>query len=148
VTTVQVERVIGRPPRDVFDFVATDHFDNHPKWDPEVVEMTQTSPGPVRVGATGRVVRRQGRRTAEGTVTVTKWEPNDAASWDVEFGPFRLRQTVVLVPEEGGAATRLRLSIETVAHGPIKVLVPLLRSRFRKTMARSLANIADCLEQH
>lgn len=146
-TSVQVERVIRRPPSDVFDFVATNHFENHPTWDPEVVEMTQTSPGPVRAGTTARVVRRQGRRTVNGTATVTRFEPTDTASWDVEFGSFRLCQTVTLLPEERGAATRLRLSIEALAHGPIKVLIPLLRSRFRKTMERSLAIIADRLEQ-
>lgn len=146
-TTVQVEKVIARPPSEVFDFVATNHFDNHPKWDPEVVKMTQTSPGPVGVGTTARIVRRQGRRTVDGTVTVTEYGPNDRASWDVDFASFRLRQTVTLLPEEAGAATRLRLSIETVARGPIKVLVPLLRRRFRKTMAHSLATIADRLEQ-
>jgi hypothetical protein len=147
VTAVQVERVIARPPRDVFDFVATDHFGNHPKWDPDVVEMTQTSPGPMRVGTTARVVRRQGRRTVDGTVTVMEFEPNGKAAWDVEFGSFRLRQTVTLLPEDRGTATRLQLSIETVVSGPIKVVMPLLRSRFRKNMSQSLTNIADRLEQ-
>jgi hypothetical protein len=148
VTAVQVERVIARPPRDVFDFVARNHFDNHPKWDPDVVEMAQTSPRPMRVGTTAHVVRRQGRRTVDGTVTVTEFEPNDKAAWDVEFGSFRLRQTVTLLPEEAGATTRLQLSIETVVSGPIKVLMPLLRIRFQKNMAQSLTNIADHLERH
>ena len=59
-TFISVERVIARPPRTVFDFVATHHFQNHPKWDPDVLEMTQMSPGTVRTGTTARVVRRQG----------------------------------------------------------------------------------------
>ena len=33
------------PPGTVFDFVAAHHFENHPRWDPDVLEMNQTSPG-------------------------------------------------------------------------------------------------------
>jgi hypothetical protein len=47
VTVLTLERIVQRPPMEVFDFVATHHFDNHPRWDPDVLEMTQTSPGPV-----------------------------------------------------------------------------------------------------
>jgi hypothetical protein len=108
--------------------------------------MTQTSPAPVGVGTTARVVRRQGRRRVEGSATVTEYEPDRRAAWEVRFGPFLLRQRAELVPERGGAATRLRLSIETRATGPVRFLVPLLRSRFRKTMERSLSAIAARLE--
>jgi hypothetical protein len=62
---------------------------------------------------TARMVRRQGSRRVEGSATVTEYEPDRRAAWDVRFGPSRLRQRAELVPEQGGAATRLRLSIET-----------------------------------
>jgi hypothetical protein len=143
-TLLTVERIVQRPPMEVFDFVARHHFDNHPRWDPDVLEMTQTSPG-VSVGATARVVRRQGRRV-EGSATVTEFEPDRRAAWDVRFGPFLLRQRTELAPEQGGAATRLRLSIETRATRPVRFLVPLLRRRFRKTMECSLSTIAARLE--
>jgi len=115
VTVVSREKIVRRPPADVFDFVATKHFENHPRWDPELLEMTQTSPGPVGIGTTARVVRRQGRRRVEGTATVTAYEPGRVAAWDVRFGRFLLRQRSEYAPEEGGRATRLRLTIETRA---------------------------------
>jgi polyketide cyclase/dehydrase/lipid transport protein len=146
VTVLTVERIVRRPPKAVFDFVATHHFENHPTWDPDVLEMTQTSSGPVGVGTTARVVRRQGRRRVEGNATVTEYEPDRRAAWEVRFGPFLLRQRAELVPERGDAATRLRLSIETRATGPVRFLVPLLRGRFRNTMERSLSTIAARLE--
>ena len=145
-TIVTVERIVQRPPEVVFDFVATHHFENHPRWDPDLLEMSQTSPGPVGVGTTARVVRRQGRGQVEGTATVLDYEPNRQAAWEVCFGPFRLDQRAELIPEQGGAATRLRLSVDTSAEGPIRVIVPLLRGRFRKTMTHSLRNIAALLE--
>ena len=146
-TVVKVERILHHPPEQVFNFVATNHFQNHPRWDPDLLEMKQTSPGPVQVGTTAHVVRRQGRGIVEGTATVTEYLPSRSASWEVEFGPFLLRQRAELTPENDGAATRLQLSIDTRAKGPIKVIVPLLRGRFRRTMEQSLATIGTLLDQ-
>ncbi len=144
---VSVERIVQRPPQVVFDFVATQHFENHPRWDPDLLEMTQTSAGPVRVGTTARVVRRQGRRRVEGTARVVAFEPDRRAAWEVGFGSFRLDQRAEFLSEQGGAATRLRLSIGTRARGPAAMILPLLRGRFRKTMTQSLQTIAALLER-
>jgi hypothetical protein len=146
VTVVSSERIVRRPPAEVFDFVATNHFKNHPRWDPDLLEMTQTSPGPMAIGTTARMVRRQGRRRVEGTATVTAYEPNRVAAWDVRFGPFLLRQRSEYVPEEGGRATRLRLTVETRARGPIQILLPLMRGRFRRTLDCSLTSIGTLIE--
>jgi hypothetical protein len=109
--------------------------------------MSQTSPGPVGVGTTARVVRRQGRGQVEETATVLEYEPDRRAAWAVRFGPFRLDQRAELIPEQAGAATRLRLSVDTSAEGPIRVIVPFLRGRFRRTMTESLHTIAALLER-
>lgn len=77
---------------------------------------------------------------------MTEYQPDQSAAWDVQFGPFLLRQRVKLAPDQGGAATRLRLSIETRAKGLVRLMVLLLRSRFRKTMEQSLTKIASFLE--
>jgi hypothetical protein len=145
-TVVSVESIVDRPPEVVFDFVARHQFENHPRWDPDLVEMSQTSLGPMGIGTAARVVRRQGRRRVEGTATVRAYEPDRVAAWDVRFGPFRLDQRAELIPERDGAATRLRLSIDTTAHGPVRVILPLLCPRFRKSMTQSLSTIAALLE--
>jgi hypothetical protein len=145
-SVVRVERVVHVPPAEVFDHVAVHHFENHPRWDRDVLEMRQTSSGPVGVGTTASVVRRQGKRRVEGTATVTAYEPVRFAAWQVDFGAFRLRQEVELVPQEAGAATRLSISIETAAQGPFGLLLPLMRPRFRTAMERSVARIAALVE--
>jgi hypothetical protein len=72
---LSASQVIERPPAEVFRFVATDHLQNHPKWDPAVTAITQTSPGPMGVGATARLVRTDRGRRVEGTVEVTEYRP-------------------------------------------------------------------------
>ena len=145
-TVVTVEHIVQRPPEAVFDFVARHHFENHPRWDPDLIEMRQTSHGPMGIGSTAHVVRRQGRQRVAGIATVQGYEPDRYAAWDVRFGTFRLDQRAELIPERGGAATRLRLSIDATARGPIRVVLPLLRARFRKTMTQSLRTIAALLD--
>ncbi len=147
VGSVRVEGVVQAPPAVVFDHVAAHHFENHPRWDPEVLEMRQTSRGPVGVGTTAVVIRRQGKRRVQGNVTVTAYDPVRFAAWHVDLGPFQLEQDVELVPEQGGAATRLRLGITTTARGPQGLLLPLMRIRFRTTMERSMAAITAQVER-
>ena len=142
-TVVRVERLVQRPPAQVFDFVATRHFDNHPRWDPDLLEMRQVTPGPVGPGTTAHVVRRQGRRRVEGIATVTEYQPCRRAAWEVQFGTFLLRQAVDVVPQRAGSATRLQLCIEARARAPVSFLLPLVRPRFRRNMLRSLATIDE-----
>jgi hypothetical protein len=144
---VEVETVVQCAPDRVFDFVATRHFENHPRWDPDVVEMTQQSPGTVEVGTAARVIRRQGRGRAEGIATVVEFQPTRRAAWDARFGSFRLHQEAEFLPEAGGSATRLRVRITTTAQGPVGLLLPLMRSRFGKTMSESLRRIAALVEE-
>lgn len=66
VSSTRVEGVVRAIPAEVFDHVAAHHFENHPRWDPDVLEMRQTSPGPVGVGTTAVVVLRQGRGVSRG----------------------------------------------------------------------------------
>jgi polyketide cyclase/dehydrase/lipid transport protein len=142
---VQAAQVIDSPPADVFRFVATDHFQNHPKWDPAIETMTPTSPAPMAPGSTARLVRRDRGKTVEGTVTVTEYEPVRAFAVVTQFGPFTLHQRAVLEPI-CSQATRLNLTIDTQAKGSIRFLLPLFGRRFRKTMARSLLAIKQHTE--
>jgi hypothetical protein len=59
---------------------------------------------------------------------------------------FRLHKRAEFIPERDEAATRPRLSIDTTAHGPIRVILPLFRRRFRRSMTQSLRTIAALLE--
>jgi hypothetical protein len=62
--------------------VATDHFENHPKWDPAVTSITKISPGPMGVRTTARLVRIDRSRRVEGSMEVTEYEPADGLAGD------------------------------------------------------------------
>jgi Polyketide cyclase / dehydrase and lipid transport len=138
-------QVIERPPAEVFRFVATDHFQNHPKWDPAVTAITQTSPGPMGVGTTARLVRTDRGRRIQGTMEVTEYEPVRRFTEVSRFGPFTLHARATLAPV-APASTRLQLVIDTHARGVVGLLLPLMRGTFRKTMARSLRIIKQHVE--
>lgn len=143
---LQAEVDIDAAPSDVYRFVATDHFANHPSWDPSVVAMTQTSPGPMRTGTTARVVRSDGGRRTEGVLTVTDYRPDHRFAVVVEFGPFRLDQRLSCSPGATGG-THLVLGIDSRAKGRLRLLLPLLRPRFARTMQASLRSIKRQVEE-
>jgi hypothetical protein len=140
-----VEQLIQKPPSEVFRFVATHHFENHPKWDPSIVELTPTSPGPMGEGATARLVRNDRGRRVDGNITVTEYKPDRSFATVSRFGPFQLHQRAVCDAVPDGV-TRLRLTIDTRAKGSLRLLLPLLRSRFRQTMNTSLRTIKQHVE--
>jgi hypothetical protein len=142
---LSASQVIERPPTQVFRFVATEHFQNHPKWDPAVTSITQTSPGPMGVGTTARLVRTDRGRQLQGSMEVTDYQPVSSFTEVSRFGPFTLHARATLAPV-APASTRLELMIDTHARGVIRLLLPLMKGTFRKTMARSLRIIKQQVE--
>jgi hypothetical protein len=76
---------------------------------------------------------------------VTEYEPVSSFTEVSRFGPFTLHARATLEPV-APASTRLELVIDTHARGAIRLLLPLMRGTFRKTMARSLRIIKQHVE--
>jgi hypothetical protein len=135
-------RLFSVPQAEVFRFVAAEHFQNHPRWDPSVTSITQASPRPMEVGATARLVRTGRGRRIEGSVKVTEYQPVTSSTVVSRFGPVMLRARTPFAPA-APASTRLQLVIDTHTRGVMGLLLPLLRGRFRKTMVKSLRWIKE-----
>lgn len=74
---VEVTQLIDRPVATVFGFCARDHVRNHPRWDP-MMQLEQITDGPIGVGT---VIRRRNTHFVEpieGTMEVTKFDPDHA----------------------------------------------------------------------
>ena len=143
---LQASQTIDRPPDQVFQYVAAEHFKNHPRWDPNIVELTQTAPGPMGAGATARLVRVDQGKRVEGTVEVVAYEPDRCFAAGARFGPFVLRQRADFEPV-GAERTRLTLTIDTEAAGLMRFLLPLFKRTFARTMAQSLQRIEEAVAE-
>lgn len=126
---IEADTIIDRPVAQVFQFVATDHFQNHPKWDPSIVEIIPLSPGPIAVGSTARVIRKQG----PGNLEVTAFEQDRLLTTRSIIGPFILVMTCQLTGVDA-MHTRLQLPAATEARGTIRLVAPLLKPLFTRTM--------------
>jgi hypothetical protein len=66
--------LIRRGLEDVFRYVATDFFDNYPKWSPEVCELEKLTTGQMAVGVKARQVRLDAVYRSEALFRVTEFE--------------------------------------------------------------------------
>ena len=107
---LDVSESIERPPADVFRFVATDHIENHPRWDPEL-SLVQETPGPIDVGTKIRR-NRAGETPVEGAMEIIEFDPDRTIGAVVRDGPMELRSWMTVEPE-GEAASRLTITVES-----------------------------------
>ena len=107
---LDVSESIERPPADVFRFVATDHVENHPRWDPEL-SLVQETPGPIGVGTKIRRSR-AGETPVEGDMEIIEFDPDRTIGAVVRDGPMELRSWMTVEPE-GEAASRLTITVES-----------------------------------
>ena len=108
---LDVSESIERPPADVFRFVATDHVQNHPRWDPQM-SLVQETPGPIGVGTRIRRSRAGGEVPLEGEMEITEFDPDRTIGGVIRDGPMELRSWMTVEPE-GEAASRLTFTVES-----------------------------------
>ena len=95
------EIVINRPREEVFDFVST--FENVPKWNRYILEVTKTSDGPVGVGSTFHQVR----KTEEQDFRVVTYDPNRELAVESLGSSSPQFKRHVTFESEGDDATRI-----------------------------------------
>ena len=69
--TYELHMPVRRSVEEVFDFVGTHYFENHPRWEREVVEVRRLTDGPFGVGSRGVMVRQVYGRRSEAPLEVT-----------------------------------------------------------------------------
>lgn len=108
--TVQVSQIVDRPIAPVFNFFATNHITNHPRWDPDI-ELERVSDEPIGVGT---VIRRRNSRSGtpvEGTMLVTEYDLNRAFATKIQDGPVEILGRAVFEAVEDHR-TRITTTIE------------------------------------
>jgi uncharacterized protein YndB with AHSA1/START domain len=110
---LELSQVINRPPAEVFRFIATDHVQNHPRWDPKMV-LRQLTEGPMGVGT---VIHRRNLHSGvpqEGTMEVVEFEPPYAFGMLIHDGPVEMHSRMTFEPD-GQSATHIAATLDIPA---------------------------------
>ena len=135
--------LINRPIETVYRFVSEDFFENYRKWSPEVIQLEQTSVGPVRTGTTGRQVRRDRGFRSEAAFRVTECVPLRSIGFASMTRPhFSVRYLF----EPAHQATRLIFSFELKPELFMRPLRRALNAAVDSEGRRVVSNIKALLE--
>jgi uncharacterized protein YndB with AHSA1/START domain len=107
---LEMSQVIERPPAEVFRFIAIDHVQNHPRWDPQM-ELRQLTEGPIGVGT---LIHRRHTHTGtpvEGTMEIVEFVPDRAFGMVIHDGPTEMHSRMTFEPV-GPHATRITGSLD------------------------------------
>jgi Polyketide cyclase / dehydrase and lipid transport len=135
--------VIERPPAQVFAFVSDPRNDT--EWTAWIVEVRQTSVGPLGVGASFVQGARFLRRRLEVPFELTAYEPNRKMALMPTRGPVRLAARRSVEPGEAGT----RVTIEGWGQSGffLNLLEPLIALAARRRLKIALVRLKHVLEQ-
>ncbi|MFB6615207.1 SRPBCC family protein [Streptomyces sp. NPDC085524] len=136
---------ISRSPDEVFAYV-TDPT-HLPEWQDSAVSAVPMGDLPVHVGSQVVVTRKVGRRRIPTKMEFT--ELDRPRSWHLHGieGPVRPEVQGTIEPLDGGARSRVTLSVDFEGHGLGRALVPLaVKPMVRREMPRSEEKLKHLLE--
>src|SRR5690349_11255482 len=118
------ERVIPRPPAEVFDYLAD--VTRQPEWVHGVSSCAwRTGTGPGEGAVADQTMTFLGRRR-DVPMTVTAFEPQQRVGYSKD-DPFPIRFSFELAPDAAG--TRVRYPVEMQPRGLLRLLLPLIGKR-------------------
>jgi len=136
----QVE--INRPVADVFAFVGTNYFANCPRWSPDCLELQQTSPGPMAVGAAAHEVRNINGKPVELETVVTEYEPTRTMSFRSTAPGRQTDGTYSFEPTSTGTRVRTTLKVEG---GFPRLATPLIGRSIQKALNQDMDRLKGLL---
>ncbi|MGD0804292.1 MAG: SRPBCC family protein [Candidatus Bathyarchaeia archaeon] len=138
---VKVEEsvMIDRPVEEVWKFIAD--LSNVPKWEPGVLEARLTSSGPIGVGSTCEIIRKDMTLPQR----CIEYEPNRKLSFVVTSGPAK--GTVVGFGVEAvEGKTRFTSADDVKFDGFYRLLAPFVTGGLRREGVATVGNVKRVLE--
>ncbi len=142
---IRVDREIdvARPATEVFERLT--RIEDLPRWQPAIVEATLTSPGPIGVGSTVRVVAVAGGQRTEATGTVTEFVRPEVIALTASAGPADMTARVVVTPITV-ASSRVTLGTTIKLGGMLRFVEGMARSRIEAEAPAAAAAVKEWLE--
>jgi len=140
---IEASVIIDRPIEEVWTFISD--ISKIPKWITEVVELRQTSAGPLGVGATCDFREKMRNTTMTVSSRVTEYEPNRRLSFEHLSGPGKgSKITFSVDPIEG--KTKFTNTNNMKFSGFYKLLGPFVTPSLRRAVISGLGNAKRILE--
>ena len=140
-TTLKVDRT----PAQVFDVIGTHVFDNHPRWETEVVEIRPVTPGPVRLGSTAVMVREERGKRSEVPYEVIAFEPDQLIGFQHDTPQMGFGLRFELAPASHGG-TDLTIDVNMTPHGALRLMTPMFAIGMRPRTKRIGAAMVALVE--
>jgi carbon monoxide dehydrogenase subunit G len=132
---------VPTPAATVFDFVSD--FNNLPKWDPTIVRVEQTVPGPVQRGTTYIVVLSFLGIETTMHYLVDEYAAPTRAVLRGTAATVLATDTVTVEPRATGSRAIWKAEIELA--WPVRLLDPIVRLFFAPTVAQAIVNLKAAL---
>ena len=138
------EIMIQRSIDDVFGLLSD--AENDPKYSHLVIEAVRTSPGPIGVGTTARLVSTMFGRRITNDWEVTEYEPNRAYAWERTSAGDRLGGRMTFEEVDGG--TLVKAEIVAEPRGIARFAAGLIVTMGARGLERDLARLKSLMETH
>jgi uncharacterized protein YndB with AHSA1/START domain len=140
---VEAGTTIAAPPAEVFAFVAD--LANLPRWQTGIVSAERTSPDPVGVGSTARVVRDLGGQSLTVDLSITDFEPGRRLALASQASGVSVTVTLEMEAVDGGTAARSGIEIKagSVFMAPLEGIIA---NAAASELASGLERLRDAIE--
>ena len=142
----KVAMTVNKPAAEVFKFVGTDYFINHPKWDSRVENLQLESSGPVAVGTHGHETRRQGGRKMTYGFEVTDFKPGSLMAFKASGGPVKLTTSYAVKPLSD-KQSQLEVEVNMRMGGLLMLMEPFMKGGVSKEFNAITAQIKKMIEE-
>ncbi len=143
--TRKVSVTVAKPSAQVFKFVGTDYFANHPKWDHKVIKEDLLSNKPVAVGTRGQETRTEGKRTASYAFEVTEFKQGSQMAFKASGEHARLSTSYTVTPLDG-TQTQLGVDFTMQMTGFMRLFERFMANGVKNEVDTTLAKIKKLVE--
>ena len=142
---VTLRLTIDRPVEEVFAFYVQP--ENHLKWQDGMLDVVQTSEGPVGTGTRFRIRQKLGGQVHDGIFEITEYERPNRLGITATTDRGMIDHRSLAVFDETGDSTRLTLNVWPTPRGWRRMLRPLIKVMIRRQLPRDFNRLKEALER-
>lgn len=136
---------VNRSAEDAFDVIGTHLYDNHPRWEREVVEIRRLTPDPIGVGSRAIMVRQEFGRRSEVEYEITEFEPGRRIAARDHDPAMDFQIAFDIEPIDDDSCT-VRVAVRAEPRGWMRAFEPVMRLVMPRRGERLAKSMVDVIE--